>query len=360
MTLAFLACGFSVGVAALLAVGLATVYRDMALPLQSRVAGYGMLVALACTQLLHARFLDNSAPGNAAPELLSRSYAFTLFMQALGFYYLLLGVLRPQQQAWRFFEWMAVPVACACAALLPLGAVVPAALLFGAGATAHLGLLVFKLRAQRRWFVLEVRMLALFAVLAVFIAAASLAAPGVGWHSFAVLYATLIGILFFLILYVLLRFPDITSKAEEAVAATYAVSTLASIDCEKQVAQIKRLFEAEHIFEDENLSLLKLADMLALSSHQLSELINTQFGMGFSRLVRHYRVEAAKTMLINEPRASVLSVGLSVGFTSQSNFYVAFKEFTGIVPGQFRKQTAGSTPISTPISTPSTAPAPPN
>ena len=60
--------------------------------------------------------------------------------------------------------------------------------------------------------------------------------------------------------------------------------------------------------------------------------------MGFSRLVRQHRVDAAKKMLIAEPRASVLSVGLSVGFTSQSNFYVAFKEMTGTVPGKFRTQ----------------------
>jgi AraC-like DNA-binding protein len=78
----------------------------------------------------------------------------------------------------------------------------------------------------------------------------------------------------------------------------------------------------------------------------LSELINTQFQMGFSRLVRQFRVEAAKKMLIDEPRASVLSVGLSVGFTSQSNFYVAFKEFTGVVPGQFRKQSISNAPVS--------------
>ena len=62
--------------------------------------------------------------------------------------------------------------------------------------------------------------------------------------------------------------------------------------------------------------------------------------MSFSRLVRQYRVDAAKAMLIAEPRASVLSVGLSVGFNSQSNFYVAFKEITGVVPGQFRKELA--------------------
>jgi AraC-like DNA-binding protein len=148
----------------------------------------------------------------------------------------------------------------------------------------------------------------------------------------------LISVSFALVLYLLLHFPDITSKTEEAVANTYAVSTLSNIDCGNVVAEIKRLFEQEKIYEDENLSLNKLAELTKLSSHQLSELINTQFEMGFSRLVRRYRVEAAKKMLIDEPRASVLSVGLSVGFTSQSNFYVAFKEFTGVVPGQFRKQ----------------------
>ena len=41
--------------------------------------------------------------------------------------------------------------------------------------------------------------------------------------------------------------------------------------------------------------------------------------------------------LLAEPSASVLSVGLSVGFTSQSNFYEAFREIAGTTPGQFRK-----------------------
>ena len=98
------------------------------------------------------------------------------------------------------------------------------------------------------------------------------------------------------------------------------------------------MFEQEKIYQVEDLSLAKLAELTQLSAHQLSELINTHFQIGFSRLVRQYRVEAAKTMLTEEPRASVLSVGLSVGFNSQSNFYVAFKEITGVVPGQFRKQ----------------------
>jgi AraC-like DNA-binding protein len=72
----------------------------------------------------------------------------------------------------------------------------------------------------------------------------------------------------------------------------------------------------------------------------VSELINTHFGLSFSRLVRRYRVTAARQMLIDEPKASVLSVGMSVGFGSQSSFYVAFKDEVGVVPGEFRRQRA--------------------
>jgi AraC-like DNA-binding protein len=328
-----LSIGFSIGASLLLVLVFATVYRALDLPWQSRMAGNVMLIGLAVTQIFHARFLLG-----IDAELASRGYVLVVFLQSIGFYWLLLGLLRPSLQKWRTWEWAVLPLAIICTALVPLNIAIPAAMIGGTCAAIHLGQLVFKLRAQRRWFLLEFRVLVLFAIMAVLIAAVSFAAPALGWQNFAATYAVLISVSFALVLYLLLRFPDITSKAEEAVANTYAVSTLSSVDCDNVVVEIKRLFEQEKIYEDENLSLNKLAESTKLSSHQLSELINTQFEMGFSRLVRHYRVEAAKKMLIDEPRASVLSVGLSVGFTSQSNFYVAFKEFTGVVPGQFRKQ----------------------
>jgi AraC-like DNA-binding protein len=333
ISIIILGIGFSIGASLLLVLAFASVYRELALPWQSRAAGYVMLFGLAVTQIFHARFLLD-----IDPELISRGYVLIVFLQSVGFYWLLSGLLRPPLQNWRSWEWAVLPLAIICAALVPLNIAIPVAMIGGTCAAIHLGQLVFKLRAQRRWFLLEFRVLVLFAIMAVLIAAASFAAPILGWRNFAAIYAALISMSFALVLYLLLRFPDITSKTEEAVANTYAVSTLSSIDCKNVVAEIKRLFSQEKIYEDENLSLNKLAELTKLSSHQLSELINTQFEMGFSRLVRHYRVEAAKKMLIDEPRASVLSVGLSVGFTSQSNFYVAFKEFTGVVPGQFRKQ----------------------
>lgn len=342
--LVLLSIGFSIGAALLLAIAFATVYRGIVLPWQSRTGGYAMLLGLAVTQICHARFL-----ADVDVELATRAYVGVVFLQSVGFYWMFLGLLRPPQQRWHVLEWLLLPLALACGAVVPPDAALPVAMIGGTAAAARLGQLVYKLRAQRRWFVLEFRVLGLFAMMAVLIAAASLAAPALGWRNFAMTYAVLISVSFGLVLYLLLRFPDITSKAQEAVATTYAVSTLSRVDCDKVVADIKRLFEKEKIYEDENLSLNGVAEMTELSSHQLSELINTQFQMGFSRLVRQYRVEAAKRMLIDEPRASVLSVGLSVGFTSQSNFYVAFKEFTGIVPGQFRKESIAKVQIANQI-----------
>ena len=337
----FLSCvllviGFSVGAALLLAAAFASTYRGMAMPRQSRVAGYVMLIGLSLTQLLHARYL-----AGMDSSLVTRGYILVVAAQSVGFYWLFLGLLRPLERAWLLREWLVLPAAVAVGLAVPLEVAIPVVLLGGTAAAVHLGLLVYRLRAQRRWFQLEFRVLmlfALFALIAAAMAATILATPVLGWRSFAAGYALLIGAGFALVLHLLLRFPDIVSKTEQAVASAYAVTTLSRIDRDKAVAEIRRLFEQEKIYQDEDLSLARLAELTQLSAHQVSELINTQFQVGFSRLVRQYRVEAAKKMLMDEPQASVLSVGLSVGFSSQSNFYVAFKEITGVVPGQFRKQ----------------------
>jgi AraC-like DNA-binding protein len=151
-------------------------------------------------------------------------------------------------------------------------------------------------------------------------------------------YANLTAAALFAVLFLILRFPDLGQKAAEAVAASYAASTLKNTDCDLLMEKLKHLLGAEKIYRDENLSLATLAEQLDLNTHQASELINTRFGFGFSRLVRQYRVEEAKRQLREEPRASVLSIGLAVGFSSQSNFYTAFRELTGETPGQFRKR----------------------
>lgn len=331
--------GFSAGMALLLAAMLAG-YRSLALPWQSRLAGFAMLAGLTLTQLAHLGF----APDMAGPP--ARGYMVVVFLQSLGFYWLLLGVLRPQG-GWRPIEW-ALPFAVLALSLtVPLAWAIPVALAIGAAVASHLCLLVYRLRAMRRWFGLETRVLALFALMAVAVAVAGLLAPhGLGWYGYAWIYTAAIAFGFLLVGWLLLSVPDLVPKTREAVDVAYAQSTLARVDRDAAAARLRQLFEQEQIHRSESLSLATVAEMLGLSAHQLSELVNTAFGMGFSRFVRQYRVETAKRMLIEEPRASVLSVGMASGFNSQSSFYVAFKEQVGEVPGEYRQRRLAAVPAS--------------
>lgn len=325
--------GFSIGAAVVLAAAFATGYRDADLPWPSRVAGFVMLAGLALTQFAHLE-----ATTRAGGWLPTRGYVVVIFLQSLGFYWLLLGALRPARD-WSWRDWLLPPATLAIALAIPLAWAIPVALAGGTAAVSHLGLLVHRLRAMRRWFALELRVLVAFAAMALVVAAAGVqASVGGGWMGYAAIYTALIAIGFGLVAWLLLVVPDLVPKTREAVAVAYAQSTLGKVDRDAAAARLRRLFDEERVHRDDSLSLATVAEMLGLSGHQLSELVNTEFGMGFPRLVRQYRVRDAERMLVDEPRASVLSVGLAAGFSSQSTFYVAFKELVGEVPGAYRQR----------------------
>ena len=325
--------GFSVVAAALLLIASVSVYRIPSRPWLSHLASAVLLGGLAWLQWLHRGYLLDGQSLFA-----SRVYVTLLFAVAPAFYLCFRGALQPKaidSPIWllHFAPALVAPWMLAGSIAAPL------AFLLGAGYACHLAILVFRLRGQRRQFKLELSAFAVFASIAVTILILGLLAPYVGARGFFLGYAALIGLAFAMAVYLLLRFPDLVGKAADAVARAYAVSTLDKIDCTQALARLQRAMEVERIYTDDTLNLARTAEAVGLAPHQLSELINTRFSMPFPRYVREYRVRAAQAMLLAEPKASVLSVGLAVGFTSQSNFYAAFREVTGEVPGRFRKIT---------------------
>lgn len=138
--------GFSVGISALLGIALFSAYRKVAIPWQSRAAGLVMLIGLALTQLGNADLLLQGA--EQAPE---RIYVAILFVQSWGFYWLLFGVLRPADR-WRRIEWGLPAVVLAAAWLVPARMGIAASLAMGTLFAIHLSILLYRLRAMRRWF----------------------------------------------------------------------------------------------------------------------------------------------------------------------------------------------------------------
>ncbi len=139
-------------------------------------------------------------------------------------------------------------------------------------------------------------------------------------------------------IHIQLNYPHLLSSLEEIAQRQYQTSTLLNLDCEIIKQQLNDFMLNQKVYQDSDLSLSALAEMLSIKSHQLSELINTQLEMSFSSYLRRQRVNAAEVILKSEPEASVLAIGLTVGFSSQSAFYSAFKEIHSMAPGQYRQQ----------------------
>ncbi len=118
----------------------------------------------------------------------------------------------------------------------------------------------------------------------------------------------------------------------------YGRSRIDGINSDTIEKRLKSLMEEDKAFCDEDVTLKNIAEDLSITTHQLSEFLNTKLQMSFKTLINTYRVEEAKKLLISEPDRSVLSIGLAVGFNSRSNFNIVFSKFTGKTPSEFRAQ----------------------
>lgn len=323
--------GFSLCAAPLLIIDGLQKAREVDLAPLTRVAGVLLLSSLAALQAWHAAFLLTLTAPVPPP-----AYVAALYLAPTAFYLFFRGVLLPRERVGSASLLWLLPVAAA--PWIAPHVALPLAFVMGGAFAFMLTRLALRLREQRRRYRLEAGAFGAHAGLALLALVLGLAIPWVGLRGFVLGYASLIGIGLWAALFTLLRVPDLAANAVEAVRSAYANSTLRAVDVEAALARLERSMNVDRLYSQETLSLATLAEAIGLGPHQLSELINTRFGVGFPRYVREQRVRAAQQMLLDEPRASVLSVGLAVGFASQSNFYAAFREITGEVPGRFRRR----------------------
>lgn len=326
---ALLSIGFSFGAALLLVAGNLLQSRE-SLFWPARCAGFVLIAGLVTIQTAHLAWLTQ-----AFDVLHAAAYWVALYLVAPSFYFFSRHLLQADvQYRWRDLLHASPLPLCP---LLPQPLAVPGAFLLGSAYLIWLAHAVYRLRAERRRFRLELVALATLFAIAVAVLLLGFIWPLLATADFIQAYSILVGLAFFAVTLTLLRFPAITADVAEAVQAAYAESTLKNVDKPKKLAELERLMRQDKLYRLDTLNLALLAEQLTLSQHQLSELINTEFRQGFSRYIREQRIEDAKQLLVTEPEASVLSIGLTVGFSTQSNFYAAFREIVGMAPGQYRK-----------------------
>lgn len=140
-----------------------------------------------------------------------------------------------------------------------------------------------------------------------------------------------------LLYFVKVRFPETaTTIRNQVVQARYARTRLNGLDLKELLARLEKLMESE-LYSHDNLTLSAVARQMELTPHQLSELINREFQMGFFSFVNSFRIKAARDLLVSTEKP-VLEIAFEVGFNNKSSFNEAFLKFAGTTPVQYRKE----------------------
>ena len=122
----------------------------------------------------------------------------------------------------------------------------------------------------------------------------------------------------------------------------YEKSGLNREKAEEYLQNLKTIMVEKQPYTDSNLSLHQLSEMLEVTPHNLSEVINTGLNQNFFDYVNYFRVEKVKKDLSDDQKRyfKLLSIALDAGFNSKSSFNVIFKKQTGMTPSEYRDKVA--------------------
>ncbi|MEX0316007.1 MAG: helix-turn-helix domain-containing protein, partial [Allomuricauda sp.] len=107
--------------------------------------------------------------------------------------------------------------------------------------------------------------------------------------------------------------------------------------------KLEYLMDTKKLYLKHNLKLDDIAELLDISRHHASQVINENFNVNFYDYINTYRIEEAKNKLTSysqDPSQSISDLAYECGFNNRVSFYKAFKKVTQTTPTQYMEKKA--------------------
>ena len=129
-------------------------------------------------------------------------------------------------------------------------------------------------------------------------------------------------------------------KIKSSGGTSYQRSGLSDSDAQSYLQKLQDIMERDKPYLNSDLTLRELAESLSMSTHNLSEILNTRLNKNFYDFINHYRVEEVKRRLAGSESKnySLIAIAFDSGFNSKSAFNTIFKKQTGTTPSLYRRQ----------------------
>jgi len=134
----------------------------------------------------------------------------------------------------------------------------------------------------------------------------------------------------------------LTPESAEASAPPlkkYEKSNLTPERADEYLQRLLSCMETEKPYTKGDLTMQKLAEMLAIPANHLSQLINERLEQNFFDFINTYRVREVQRLFADPAKQhySLLAFAEEVGFNSKSTFNSVFKKHTNMTPSEFRR-----------------------
>ncbi|MCM1491222.1 MAG: helix-turn-helix domain-containing protein [Muribaculum sp.] len=129
------------------------------------------------------------------------------------------------------------------------------------------------------------------------------------------------------------------SQVVTAPQKKYAANNMSRTEARQISAKIDEIMVKDRPYLDSDLKVAKLAELIGISSHKLSQFFSQHKDMSFYDYVNRYRVDEFKRMVKEEDvrNLTLSAMAEKAGFSSRASFFRYFKNIEGISPGEYLK-----------------------